>query len=97
MKNNDVISEEIMLSKTEIEAFKSSLRGELILPDEEGYDQSRTIWNGMIDKYPAMVVKCAGPSDVIAAVNFAREHKLILAVKAGGHSFAGRSTCDGDY
>ena len=95
MKNNDVISEEIMLSKTEVEAFKSSLRGELILPEEKGYDQSRTIWNGMIDKYPAMVVKCAGPSDVIAAVNFAREHKLILAVKAGGHSFAGRSTCDG--
>ncbi|WP_373493501.1 FAD-binding oxidoreductase [Aquiflexum sp.] len=95
MKNNDVISKEIMLSKSEVEAFKSTLRGELILPEEEGYDQSRSIWNGMIDKYPAMVVKCAGPSDVIAAVNFAREHNLILAVKAGGHSFAGRSTCDG--
>lgn len=95
MKNNDGISEETTLPKIDTEAFKSSLRGKLILPNEEGYDKSRTIWNGMIDKYPAMVVKCAGPSDVIAAVNFARENKLILAVKAGGHSFAGRSTCDG--
>jgi hypothetical protein len=49
----------------------------------KGYDKSRTIWNGMIDKNPAMVVKCAGPSDLIAAVNFARENKLVLAVKAG--------------
>jgi len=95
MKTNHVIPVDKKVSDTEIEKFKSSLRGKLILPDEEGYDKSRTIWNGMIDKYPAMVVKCAGPADVIAAVNFARENKLILAVKAGGHSFAGWSTCDG--
>lgn len=95
MKSKDVISEETILSKIETDGFKASLRGELLLPGEEGYDKSRSIWNGMIDKYPAMVVKCAGTSDVIAAVNFARENKLILAVKAGGHSFAGRSTCDG--
>ncbi len=92
MKTNELISNE---ANIETEAFKASLRGDLILPNEDGYDQSRTIWNGMINKYPAMVVKCAGPSDVIAAVNFARENKLLLAVKAGGHSFAGRSTCDG--
>jgi len=95
MKTNDMISEETKLSKIDTETFKSSLRGSLILPGEEGYDKSRTIWNGMIDKFPAVVVKSAGPSDVIAAVNFARENKLLLAVKAGGHSFAGRSTCDG--
>ncbi|WP_240469904.1 FAD-binding oxidoreductase [Cyclobacterium sp. SYSU L10401] len=95
MKTNELISDDKKIAEIEMEAFKSSLRGALLLPDQEGYDQSRTIWNGMFDKYPTMVVKCAGPSDVIAAVNFARENKLILAVKAGGHSFAGRSTCDG--
>ncbi|WP_154854272.1 FAD-binding oxidoreductase [Cyclobacterium xiamenense] len=95
MKTNDLISTDKKAPEIDSAAFQSSLRGALLLPDLEGYNQSRTIWNAMIDKYPAMVVKCAGVSDVIAAVNFARENQLVLAIKAGGHSFAGRSTCDG--
>ncbi|WP_162340316.1 FAD-binding oxidoreductase [Cyclobacterium salsum] len=95
MKTNDLISTDKKAPEIDTAAFQSSLRGALLLPDQEGYNQSRTIWNAMIDKYPAMVVKCAGVSDVIAAVNFARENQLVLAIKAGGHSFAGRSTCDG--
>jgi len=63
-----MISEEMKLSIIEKETFKSFLSANLILPGEEGYDKSRTIWNGIIDKFPAVVVKFAGPSDIIAAV-----------------------------
>ena len=83
------------LAKEAVEELIAKLRGELLLPEEEGYDKARAIWNGMIDKRPALIVKCAGPSDVIQAVKFAQKHELLLAVKAGGHSFAGRSVCDG--
>ena len=83
------------LAKEAVEELIINLRGEVLLPEEEGYDKARAIWNGMIDKRPALIVKCAGPSDVIQAVKFAQKHELLLAVKAGGHSFAGRSVCDG--
>ena len=83
------------LASEAVEELKQKVRGEILLPQEDGYDKARAIWNGMIDKYPALIIKCAGPSDVIQAVNFARQHQLLLAVKAGGDSFAGRSVCDG--
>jgi FAD/FMN-containing dehydrogenase len=79
----------------EVTAFEESVRGQVVLPDDEGYDDARSVWNGMIDKRPAMIAQCAGVADVIASVNFAREHDLLLAVKAGGHSVAGNAVCDG--
>jgi hypothetical protein len=76
-------------------AFKNSLRGALLRPEDTGYDEARTVWNGMTDKRPGLIVKCAGPSDVIKAVNLAREHGLLVAVRGGDHSVAGHSVCDG--
>jgi FAD/FMN-containing dehydrogenase len=78
-----------------VEEFKASLRGSLLHPGEDGYDQARKIWNGMFDRKPALIARCAGAADVISAVNFARDNKLQVAVRGGGHSFPGHSTCDG--
>ena len=86
---------DVLLRGSTVEAFAASLRGELLLPGYEGYEQARRIWNGMFDKHPALIVRCTGASDVIQAVNFAREHQLLTAVRGGGHSFSGKSTCDG--
>jgi FAD/FMN-containing dehydrogenase len=78
-----------------VEALASSLRGELIRPGDGTYDAHRRVWNGSIDRYPALIARCAGASDVIAAVRFARTHQLLVAVRGGGHSFPGYSVCDG--
>jgi FAD/FMN-containing dehydrogenase len=71
-----------------VDGLKKGLRGELIRPDEPGYDEARKVWNGMIDKRPALIVRCAGVGDVIDAVNFARDNDLPLAVRGGSHSAA---------
>lgn len=93
--NEAITSAPSSLASANVEELKAKLRGDLLLPDEDGYDKARSIWNGMIDKRPSLIVRCAGPADVIQAVKFARQHDLLVAVKAGGHSFAGRSVCDG--
>ena len=78
-----------------IEALKTNLRGHLLRPGDEGYDAARVVWNGMIDRHPALIIQCQGTADVIAAVNFARRHGLIVAVRAGGHNVAGYAVCEG--
>jgi FAD/FMN-containing dehydrogenase len=77
-----------------IQDFMSRLRGELIRPGDAGYEQARKLYNGMIDKRPALIARCVDVADVIGAVNFAREHKLTLAVRGGGHNGAGLGSCD---
>ena len=74
--------------------FEGTLRGSLLLPDDEGYDDARTVWNAMVDEQPALVVQCAGTADVMGAVDFAREHGYPLSVKSGGHNIAGRAVAD---
>jgi len=83
------------LSDTRIENFRQCLRGRLIRPGDEEYDNSRRVFNGMIDRRPALIVRCGGVGDVIASVDFARENDLLVAVRGGGHSVAGNSVCDG--
>ena len=83
------------IDNEKIDALRASLRGSLLLPADAGYDVSRTLWNGMIDRRPAAIVRAAGAADVMQAVNFAREHRLLLAVKGGGHNIAGKAACDG--
>lgn len=77
-----------------IETLKGSLNGEVVRSGEAAYESHRRVWNGMIDKHPALIARCASVADVIATVNFARDEGLLLAVRGGGHSFAGFSTCD---
>lgn len=77
-----------------LEQFSTSLRGQLITPDDENYDSARQVWNGMIDRRPALIVRCKGAADVINAVNFARENDLLVAVRGGGHNVAGTAVCD---
>ena len=84
----------VSLQEEAIEAFKTGLRGELVSPGDDGYDEYRKVWNGMIDKRPAFIVRCAGVADVISAVNFARENNLLVAVRGGGHSVSGNGVCD---
>jgi len=82
------------LDEDSIQSFKSGLQGELITPNDTGYDDARQVWNAMIDKRPALIARCSGAADVIDAVTFAREHELLTAVKSGGHNVAGNAVCD---
>src|SRR5580700_344026 len=84
-----------MVSDSAIRNFRSSLRGQSFCSGEQGYDAARTIPNAMIDRRPAIIARCAGAADVIACVRFAREHDILVAVRGGGHSVAGKSVCDG--
>jgi FAD/FMN-containing dehydrogenase len=77
------------------ETIIGSFRGELVLPASSGYDTARRLWNGAIDRRPACVARCHGVADVVAAVRFAREHDLEIAVRGGGHNVAGTAVCDG--
>jgi len=86
---------DITLRGSSIEALSAGLSGDLLMPGQQRYEQARLIWNGMFDKRPALIARCTGAADVMQAVNFAREHRLLTAVRAGGHSFSGKSTCDG--
>jgi len=83
------------LTDSVLEAFRANLRGQLVLPGEADYAERRRLWNGMIDKHPAIIVRCAGTADVIASVNLARDHDLLFAVRGGGHNVAGSASCDG--
>ncbi len=67
----------------------------MILPGDADYDDVRKVWNGMINKRPALIVRCAGFSDVINSVNFARENNLLVAIRGDSHSAAGNASCDG--
>ena len=75
--------------------LRSQLRGTLVLPEDEGYDDARAVWNAAIDRRPAAVARCADPTDVVRALEFARARSLPVAVRGGGHGFAGKATCDG--
>ncbi len=86
---------EIDLKQDILDALKMRLRGALLVPADAGYDESRTVWNAMIDRKPALVARCLGVADVIASVQFARAHNLLLCMKGGGHNIAGLATADG--
>jgi FAD/FMN-containing dehydrogenase len=86
---------ETRLDASILAAFRSRLVGEVLAPDDDDYEHARKTWNGMIDKRPGLIARCTGVADVMAAVQFAREHDLLVAVRGGGHSLPGFSVCDG--
>ena len=95
MKAKTMEGREIDLEQETLNGLKMRLRGPMFTPGDVGYDESRTVWNGMIDKRPAVVVRCLGTADVITCVQFAREHELLLCLKGGGHNIAGLAAADG--
>jgi FAD/FMN-containing dehydrogenase len=84
-----------MLSDSTIAAFKGMLRGQLIAPGDGQYDDARKVYNAMIDRRPALIARCVDVADVINAVNFARDQKLLVSVRGGGHNAVGLGVCDG--
>ena len=84
-----------MIEQSAVQKFKASLRGTLLQPADPDYDQARKVWNGMIDRRPALIARCAGVADVVQCVNFARANNLLVAVRGGGHNIGGNAVCDG--
>jgi hypothetical protein len=83
-----------MIDNGAYRTLRANFRGALLRPPEEGYNEARRVWNGAIDKKPALIARCAGTDDVAAAVRFAREQDLPVSVRCGGHSIAGHGVCD---
>lgn len=83
-----------MISQKTIHEFSKSLSQPLIMPSDSGYDEARAVWNGMVDKRPAMIANCLNADDVKKCVHFARSNDLLVSIKGGGHSVAGRAVCD---
>jgi len=86
---------EMDLTQDMLDGLKMRLRGQVLVPSDPGYEESRTVWNAMIDRKPAIVTRCLGTADVIECVRFAREHDLLLCIKGGGHNIAGLAAADG--
>jgi FAD/FMN-containing dehydrogenase len=78
-----------------IAPLRSRVRGQILRPGDAGYDDARILWNAMIDRRPALVIRCLGVADVVAAVEFVREHGLALTIKGGGHNISGLAVADG--
>jgi len=86
---------EVKLEQSAIDDLRSKLRGPLVCLGDAGYEQARSVWNGMIGRRPAMIIRCLGTADVLTGVNFAREHGIAISVKGGGHNISGLAICDG--
>jgi FAD/FMN-containing dehydrogenase len=86
---------QLAIDDAAIESFGAQIAGEVVAPEHAAYDEARKVWNGMIDRHPALIVRCKSTGDVAAAVNFARDNGLLVSVRGGAHSTPGYSTCDG--
>jgi FAD/FMN-containing dehydrogenase len=78
-----------------LQAFAMQMRGPVLTPENPGYEEGRLIWNGLIDRRPALIAQCSGAADVVDAVNFAREHGLLVSIRGGGHNVAGNAVNEG--
>jgi FAD/FMN-containing dehydrogenase len=89
------LATEVTVDPQALQGFVEGVRGTVLQPGDAGYDEARAIWNGLIDRRPALIVQCTGAADVVDCVNFAREQGLVLSIKAGGHNVAGNAVNDG--
>lgn len=94
LKAKTIEGQLVSINLASLEAFKSAIHGKVITPDDHEYESARAIWNGMIDRTPALIVQCSGTADVIKTVRFAKEHNLLISVRGAGHNIAGRSLAD---
>jgi FAD/FMN-containing dehydrogenase len=83
------------LSPEALQSFKAGFRGQVLTPDDAAYDESRRIWNAMIDRHPGLIARCTGTVDVVQAVRFALQHRLLVSIRGGGHNIAGLAVCEG--
>src|ERR1700680_1376654 len=90
-----MVAEGPPLDQRAVATLERSFRGRLVRPGDADYDAGRRLWNGSIDRFPALIARCAGVADVMSAMEFARRTELSVAVRGGGHSFPGLSSCDG--
>lgn len=95
LKAITITGADAVLKEAVVAELRESLRGELLCPSNEGYNEARSLWNAMFDKRPALIVRCTGVSDIISSVNFARTNSLPVAVRGGGHNVAGSGACEG--
>lgn len=95
MEMMTVCGRTVNLPLSDVTRFAADIRGRILRAGDEDYDAARTLWNGMIDKRPALIVRCAQTADVVQAIKFARDHALLLSVRSGGHNIAGSALCDG--
>ena len=85
----------LALDASALESLRASLRGQVIVPSDQAYEDARRVWNASVDRHPAVIARCSGLVDVVRAVRFAQERDLVVAVRGGGHNVAGYGTCDG--
>src|SRR5436305_1654457 len=83
------------LGEATVGELRGTFAGPVLIPGDDGYDTARTVWNGMIDRHPALIARCAGVADVMTALQFARSQHLPIAIRGGGHNVAGNAVCDG--
>src|SRR5579863_10341776 len=83
------------LADVQVQKLRGKLRGELLRAGDPDYDDARRVWNGMVDKRPALIARCTGTQDVVGCINFAQEHQIVVSVRGGGHNYAGKAVCDG--
>ena len=92
---SDAHTADTAIDNETVKALAAGMRGICFTPEDAGYDDARIVWNGSIDKHPAIIAQCTGVADVIDAVNFARANDVLVAVRGGGHNVAGNAVCDG--
>jgi FAD/FMN-containing dehydrogenase len=85
----------VQVSPEIVQAFKTGFRGPVLAPDAPDYEETRKVWNAMIDRRPGLILRCTGTQDVVNAVRFARQHRFLVSVRGGGHNIAGLAVCDG--
>ena len=95
MGADDVQARTTPVADSAVAALRASFEGQVIGPADDGYEKHRRVWNGSIDRHPALIARCTGVDDVRTAVRFGQDHQLTVAVRGGGHSFPGLSTSDG--
>ena len=97
MKNSimSLSGEAMFLADLEFSSFKKNFSGQILTKDDKDYNEVRSIWNGMINKHPALIARCQNSNDVSLAIKFARNHNLLTSVRGGGHNVAGNAVCEG--
>src|SRR5436190_19098910 len=95
MHLSGISGDTVDVSPEALQAFKATFKGAVLTREDAAYDETRRVWNAMIDRHPGLIARCTGTVDVVEAVRFAKQHRLLHSVRGGGHNIAGLAVCDG--